>query len=192
MEAKGIALFDTAIGRCGIVWGARGILGVQLPEARDSDTRARLLRRFPGAPDAPPHPDVALAIAGIVTLLRGEPSDLTGAPLDMDRLPPFDRRVYELARQISPGDTLTYGEIAKRLGEPTAARAVGRTLGDNPFPIIVPCHRVLGAGGKAGGFSANGGVATKARLLSIEGARTSTAPMLFDRLPVTVRTDRRP
>ncbi|MEP6967013.1 MAG: methylated-DNA--[protein]-cysteine S-methyltransferase [Pseudomonadota bacterium] len=191
MEAKGVALFDTAIGRCGIAWGPRGIAGVQLPEASEADTRARLLRRFPEAQEAPPPPGVAATLAAMVSLLRGEPAELTEATLDMDDLPPFDRRVYAVARAIPPGETLTYGEIATRLGDPAAARAVGRALGDNPFPIIVPCHRILGAGGKAGGFSAHGGVATKARLLSIEGARTSGEPTLFENLPITIRADRR-
>ena len=191
MEAKGVALFDTAIGRCGVAWGPRGIGGVQLPGASEVDTRARLLRRFPEAQEAPPPPDVAATVAAMVSLLRGEPAELTEATLDMDDLPPFDRRVYAIARAIPPGETLTYGEIATRLGDPAAARAVGRALGDNPFPIIVPCHRILGAGGKAGGFSAHGGVATKARLLSIEGARTSGEPTLFENLPITIRAARR-
>ncbi len=191
MEAKGVAVFDTAIGRCGIAWGPRGIAGVQLPGASEADTRARLLRRFPEVREAPPPPDVAATVAAMVSLLGGEPAELTEATLDMDDLPPFDRRVYAVARAIPPGETLTYGEIATRLGDPAAARAVGRALGDNPFPIIVPCHRILGAGGKAGGFSAHGGVATKARLLSIEGARTSGEPTLFENLPITIRAARR-
>lgn len=191
MEAKGVALFDTAIGLCGVAWGPRGIAGVQLPGPSEADTRARLLRRFPKAREAPPPPYVAATVAAIVSLMRGEPAELTEATLDMDDLSPFDRRVYAIARAIPPGETLTYGEIATRLGDPAAARAVGRALGDNPFPIIVPCHRILGAGGKAGGFSAHGGVATKARLLSIEGAQTSAEPTLFENLPITIRADRR-
>jgi O-6-methylguanine DNA methyltransferase len=98
----------------------------------------------------------------------------------MDGVPEFDRRVYAVARDIAPGATLSYGEIAARLGERGLARDVGQALGRNPFPLIVPCHRVLAAGSKAGGFSANGGVTTKLRLLTIERARTSDAPTLFD------------
>ena len=180
MTAHGFALFDTGIGRCGIAWGAHGITGVQLPEASEARTRARLMRRYPQAQEAPPPADVRRAIDGIVSLLRGEASDLSAAALDMDGLPEFDRRVYEVARGIAPGATLSYGEIAARLGERGLARDVGQALGRNPFPIIVPCHRVLAAGGKAGGFSANGGVTTKLRLLTIERARTSDAPTLFD------------
>ena len=168
MTAQGFAIFDTAIGRCGIAWGGQGVAGVQLPEARESETRARLLRRVPGAREASPPPPVQRALDGIVALLRGEGGDLSAVPLDMDGVPEFHRRVYDVARGIPPGLTLSYGEVAARLGEPGAARAVGQALGQNPFPLIVPCHRVLAAGGKLGGFSANGGVKTKVRLLSIE------------------------
>jgi methylated-DNA-[protein]-cysteine S-methyltransferase len=180
MKEHGFALFDTDIGPCGIVWGAHGITGVQLPEASEARTRARLVRRYPHAREAPPLADVRRVIDGIVALLRGEASDLSAAALDMDGVPEFDRRVYAVARDIAPGATLSYGEIAARLGERGLARDVGQALGRNPFPIIVPCHRVLAAGGKAGGFSANGGVTTKLRLLTIERARTSDAPTLFD------------
>jgi methylated-DNA-[protein]-cysteine S-methyltransferase len=138
------------------------------------------VRRYPHAREAPPPAEVRCVIDGIVSLLGGQASDLSAAALDMDGVPEFDRRVYELARGIAPGATLSYGEIAARLGERGLARDVGQALGRNPFPIIVPCHRVLAAGGKAGGFSANGGVTTKLRLLTIERARTSDAPTLFD------------
>jgi methylated-DNA-[protein]-cysteine S-methyltransferase len=103
-------------------------------------------------------------------LLAGGPGDLSNAELDMEGVPPFHRRVYEIARGIRPGMTLSYGEVAARLGAPGAARAVGQALGQNPFPILVPCHRVLAAGGKIGGFSAHGGTATKQHMLAIEGA----------------------
>lgn len=116
----------------------------------------------------------------MTALLSGE--DLAApdsVPLDLSRVPPFHARVYEVARTIPPGTTLTYGEIARRLGEPGAARAVGQALGANPFAPIVPCHRVLAAGGGTGGFSADGGVATKRRLLEIEGVHLEQ-PALFD------------
>jgi methylated-DNA-[protein]-cysteine S-methyltransferase len=105
-------------------------------------------------------------------------------------VPAFNRKVYEVALAIPHGETLTYGEVAQRIGEPGAARAVGVALGQNPWPIIVPCHRVLAAGGKAGGFSADGGVETKLRILTIEKARTSAAPSLFDALPLAARPQR--
>ncbi|MGH8614465.1 MAG: methylated-DNA--[protein]-cysteine S-methyltransferase [Gammaproteobacteria bacterium] len=172
-------LFDTAIGRCGIAWGRCGVAAVQLPEARDSATRVRMLQRFPNARGSTAPPDVQRAIDSIVALLHGETSDLSAIALDMDGVPPFHRRVYEVARTIPPGATLSYGDIAARLGTRGAARAVGQALGRNPFAIVVPCHRVLAAGGKVGGFSANGGITTKLRLLAIEGARATAAHGVF-------------
>ena len=169
MTAFGFTLFDTAIGRCGVAWGERGIVGVQLPEAGEAETRERMLHRFPTAAESAPPPAVQHALDRIVALLEGGRSDLSTIALDMDGVPPFHRRVYETARAIPPGATLSYGEIAARLGARGAARAVGQALGHNPFPIVVPCHRVLAAGGKIGGFSAHGGAATKRRMLAIEG-----------------------
>lgn len=159
---------DTAIGRCAIAWGARGIAAVQLPEARHLKTRNRVLQRFPGARESMPPPEVARARDAIAGLLRGTPSDLASILLDMDTLPPFHRRVYEAARTIPWGATTTYGALATALGA-GSARAVGQALARNPYAIIVPCHRVVAAGGKLGGFSANGGVSLKLRLLAIEG-----------------------
>jgi methylated-DNA-[protein]-cysteine S-methyltransferase len=182
MMEPGFALFDTAIGSCAVAWGDRGILGVQLPEADAARTRARMRRRFPDARETSPPAQVQDAIDGIVALIGGAAVDFSGVTLDMERVPAFQRRVYEVARTIACGATLTYGEIAKRLGVPAEAREVGEAMGRNPFPIIVPCHRVLAAGGKLGGFSAPGGVATKRRLLAIEGARATEGPDLFDRM----------
>src|SRR6516162_7393138 len=180
MMASGFALFDTAIGRCGVAWGERGVAGVQLPEADERETRARMLQRFPVAGEVPPPPEVQRVIDRIVALLRGEVSDLSTTALDMDQIPAFHRRVYEAARAIPPGTTLSYGDVAARAGAPGAARAVGQALGRNPFPIVVPCHRVLAAGGKIGGFSAQGGVATKRHMLAIEGAKLNGAKPLLD------------
>jgi methylated-DNA-[protein]-cysteine S-methyltransferase len=184
-------LFNTPIGSCSIAWSNVGIVGLQLPETDDERTRARMARRFPDAAEAAPPAPIREAIAAIVALTSGEAQDLADVRLDMARVSEFERRVYDVARTIGPGTTLTYGQIAKRIGEPAAAQAVGKALGSNPFAIIVPCHRVLGADGKIGGFSANGGVATKIRLLSIEKARTSSAPALFDDLPLAVAPRRR-
>src|SRR6266851_8911248 len=139
MIVHGFTLFDTAIGRCGIAWSGRGVLAVQLPEADERHTRARLVRRFPQAREAPP-PAVARALEGIAALLRGERVDLSAVALDLDGVPPFHRRVYEVARTIAPGVTRSYGEIAARLGAPRSARAVGQALGRNPVAILVPCH----------------------------------------------------
>ena len=191
MTTPGFALFDTAIGRCAIAWGERGLVGIQLPEASEARTLARMRRRFPDTREALPPPAVLRAIEGIVALLQGAAIDLSAIALDMEHVPPFERRVYEMARTIPPGATLAYGDIAARLGAPGEAREVGQALGQNPFPIVVPCHRVLAAGGKVGGFSANGGIATKLRLLTIEGARTSSEPSLFEKLPLVAAPRRR-
>ena len=180
MTTNGYALFDTAIGRCGIAWNDRGVVGVQLPEPSEADTRERLARRSGGASEATPPAAVQRVVDGIVALLRGEMADLSTVTLDMDGVPSFDRRVYDVARTVPPGETITYGEIATRLGAPQEARAVGRALARNPFAIVVPCHRVLAAGGTLGGFSANGGVRTKRGLLSIEGAPVSNVLTLFE------------
>jgi methylated-DNA-[protein]-cysteine S-methyltransferase len=165
------AIFDTAVGECGIAWGDRGVIGFQLPEGDASATRRRMQARFPHAADALPPANVQQGIDAIVSLMQGDRADLAFVPLDMDGVPDFHRRVYDVARTIRPGETMTYGDIAKRLGDPSCARAVGQALGRNPFAVIVPCHRVVAAGGKTGGFSAGGGTATKLKLLAIEGAQ---------------------
>ncbi len=179
-------LFDTAIGACGIVWSARGLRGVQLPEANEVATRVRVTKRFPAAVEAPPPDSIQSVIDGIVALLAGEPRDLRDVVIDDDGTPDFNKRVYAIARAIPPGQTLTYGEIAERLGDKLLARAVGTALGENPCPIVMPCHRVLAASGRTGGFSAPGGVDTKLKLLTIEGAQPG-GPTLFDRLPLAKR-----
>jgi methylated-DNA-[protein]-cysteine S-methyltransferase len=169
--SRGFALFETAVGDCGIAWSDRGVIGFQLPEADAPSTRRCMASRFPGAIETQPPPEIRRGIDAIVSLLRGEEADLSFISLDMDGVPAFHQRVYEVARTIPPGATLTYGEIARRLGDPGSARAVGQALGRNPIPVIVPCHRVTAAGGKTGGFSAPGGASTKLTLLAIEGAQ---------------------
>lgn len=171
-------LFDTAIGACGIAWTDAALAAVQLPESTCEGTRARLLRHTGELPAAPPPAFVAEAIHRIQQLLAGAADDLADLPLDLQDVPAFHRRVYQVARAIPPGEVLTYGEVACRLGEPGAARAVGQALGRNPFAPVVPCHRVLAAGGRPGGFSAEGGAATKLRMLEIEKARPG-GPDLF-------------
>ncbi|MGH6846902.1 MAG: methylated-DNA--[protein]-cysteine S-methyltransferase [Methylocella sp.] len=172
-------LFDTAIGRCAIAWGARGIACVQLPEADEPTARARMLQRFPRAREAAPSSAVFHAQEAIAGFLRGEPGDLSSVLLDTDLVPPFHRRIYEAARSIPRGATMTYGALAEQAGVAGSARAVGQALARNPFAIVVPCHRVVAAGGRIGGFSANGGIATKLRILAIEGHEKSV-PGLFD------------
>jgi methylated-DNA-[protein]-cysteine S-methyltransferase len=171
-------LFDTAIGRCAVAWTGRGIVTVLLPGRDDAALRARLAQRHPDAREAAPPDDVGQAIAGMAALVAGEHRDLSGVVLDLAGVSEFDRRVYAVARTIRPGATLTYGAIAAQVGE-LDARRIGEAMGRNPCPIIVPCHRVVAAGGKSGGFSAPGGAATKRRLLAIEGAGDDQ-PTLFD------------
>ena len=175
-----------------LAWSGDGLIGAQLPEANEDSTRARLHRRFPAATEITPPPPIRLVIETIGALARGERRDLAFVRLETAGQPPFNLAVYTLARAIPPGRTRTYGDIARDLGDPRAARAVGRALGENPWPIVVPCHRVLAAGGRIGGFSANGGAATKARLLAIEGARTGTEPTLFDDAPTFSLAPKRP
>lgn len=190
MEPLGTTIFETAIGPCAIAWGEKGIVGVQLPETNAAATRMRLQKRFPLVQEHPAPASVRDVIDRIIALLNGEKIDLSNAPLDMENLPPLHRQVYEIALAIPPGETLTYGAIARQIGDVSLSQAVGQALGKNPFPIIVPCHRVLGAGGKTGGFSANGGAETKLRMLTIEGARTSEEPDLFGNLPLAMKPGR--
>ena len=180
MTTKGHTLFQTAIGACGIAWEGDVIVGAQLPEASETAALARLARRLPDSVEAEPPPAIRRVIDRVVALISGEKVMFGDVALALDSVPDFHRKVYEVALAIPPGETLTYGEVARRTGEPGAAQAVGQALGKNPFPIIVPCHRVLAANGRTGGFSAHGSVETKLKLLSIERARTSPEPTLFD------------
>jgi len=180
MTTQGFALFDTVIGRCGLAWGAGGLIGVQLPEATPGAAWARLRKRFPYAVETEPPSEIETVIDRIRDLLAGGRDDLADVVLDVEGQSAFNMRVYAIARAIPPGETSTYGEVARAMGEPGGARVVGKALGENPWPIVVPCHRVLGSSGGMGGFSAPGGSTTKARLLTIEKAKTSAAPTLFD------------
>ena len=168
-RATAFALFETAVGTCGVAWADRGIVGTQLPEQDLVATRSRLQQRFPTAKETEPTAEIAETIRRIVALLRGERVDLTDVTIDMAAIPEFERDVYVAAREIPAGATKTYGEIARKIGRPTQAREVGVALARNPFAIVVPCHRVVAANGKTGGFSAGGGVKTKLKLLGIEG-----------------------
>jgi methylated-DNA-[protein]-cysteine S-methyltransferase len=164
------ALFKTPLGDCGIVWGEAGVVSICLPEASAKATRARLKGSFPSAVLRTPVDSVAETVRLVKALLEGNNPDLDGVELDMSAVSAFFRSVYSAARRIPAGTTCTYGELAQRIGSPGAARAVGQALGKNPFAPIVPCHRVVAANGKLGGFSAHGGLVTKERLLTIERA----------------------
>lgn len=186
MGDRGHALFHTPLGTYGIAWGPAGITAVQLPEESAEVTRARLLRSLPGTtanpvPEtAPPHA-VQEAIVSVQALLGGQrQGDLRHLVLDMSRLTAFHQRVYARTRAIPPGQVMTYGDPAAELGSKGLARAIGRAMGANPFAPVVPCHRMLAAGGQPGGFSASGGAITKWRLLELEGYRQDKGPWLFD------------
>ncbi len=168
MLATGLALFDTAIGPCGVAWSPAGITHVQLPEASASATRARIAK-LSGASEAEPPPPVRAVIGDVVALLAGEHRLFDGVALDLEAAEPFERAVYGIAQRITPGSTLTYGEIASGLGDRGAARAVGAALGANPVPIIVPCHRVLASNRRITGYSGGEGIPSKSWLLAHEG-----------------------
>jgi methylated-DNA-[protein]-cysteine S-methyltransferase len=184
------AVFLTAIGRCALVWRGGLVIGAALPEADEGLLRARLARRFGGPAEEAPPPFAAAAIALIGRLLAGERLDLAEIELDLTDSSAFERAVYGAARAIPCGETRTYGELANAIGQPGAAQAVGLALGRNPVPIVIPCHRILAASGKIGGFSAPGGIATKFRMLQIEAAVRSGEPSLFETLPLAVRPAR--
>jgi methylated-DNA-[protein]-cysteine S-methyltransferase len=177
---RGYTIFDTAVGRCGIVWSDAGIVAVHLPEAREIDTRRRVYQLYPDARDVRPPTNTEIAIEGIVALLRGHASELRDVTLDTLGIHIFNQRVYEFTRAVPRGETRTYGEIAARLGAPSAAHSVAQAIAKNPFLIIVPCHRVLEAGGYADKISPNGGTISKRHLLSIEGTHPAHSMSLFD------------
>jgi methylated-DNA-[protein]-cysteine S-methyltransferase len=172
------AIFDSGVGRCGIVWTEAGIVSVQLPEAREIETRRRLYRLYPEAREHRPPQMVSVAIESIAAQLRGRDSDLSQVTLDLTDINPFQRRVYELTRAIPRGETRTYAEIATRIrrGEFSVAQALAK----NPFMIIVPCHRVLETGHYADKNSPFGGTISKRHLLSLEGTRPIASKTLFD------------
>jgi methylated-DNA-[protein]-cysteine S-methyltransferase len=178
------ALFDTPLGPSAIAWSDAGILALCLPERDAAAALAAIRRRAPGSTAAVPTGAAAAAVDGVRALLSGEQPDLLDVALDWRGVSDFERRVYDHVRLIPPGRTETYGTVAAAVGEPGAARAVGMALGRNPFAPVVPCHRVLAADGRTGGFSAPGGVATKMRMLAIEGAVPPGPDSLFDHFGV--------
>jgi methylated-DNA-[protein]-cysteine S-methyltransferase len=165
-----LLVFETALGTCGLRWNEEGVAEVLMPGSRELAGHHRT--------ESPPRP-LREAITRIVSLLEGESDDLCSIALDERALDDFSRHVYAATREIGPGSTATYGEIARAVGSPDAARAVGGALASNPFPIIVPCHRVLAADGALHGFSAPGGIATKRKMLEIERAPGFTQQALF-------------
>jgi methylated-DNA-[protein]-cysteine S-methyltransferase len=177
---RGYSIFDTGLGRCGIAWGERGVAGVQLPEAREIETRKRLFQLYPDAREQRAPESVEIAIQGIVALLRGGEADLSEVALDMTGIPGFNQRVCQFVRSIPRGETRTYGEVAVALRATGAVHSVAQALSRNPFMIIVPCHRVLEEGHYADKISPNGGAISKRRLLSIENNHPTSGRTLFD------------
>jgi methylated-DNA-[protein]-cysteine S-methyltransferase len=172
MMEPSIVAFETSLGACAVRWTDAGIASVRLPSPRTG-----VLPRVDDHGDVPAA--VRAAITGIVAVLGGGAVDLRFVVLDEQGIDPLRRAVYAATRTIPPGTTATYGEIARLIGLPDAAREVGAALARNPFPIIVPCHRVLGANGKLTGFSAPGGLATKRKMLELEGAPGFGQQVLF-------------
>jgi methylated-DNA-[protein]-cysteine S-methyltransferase len=163
-------IFETAGGFCGIAWNNVGITRFQLPTRSAEATERILRRRVSGAEPGAPTPEVVEAVAAVKRYFSGEKTDFTGFKLDLDEQDAFSREVYAAARRVGWGCTTTYGALAKELGAgPEAARDVGQAMATNPVALIIPCHRVLAAGGKVGGFSAPGGSAAKTRMLELEG-----------------------
>ncbi|WP_407186053.1 methylated-DNA--[protein]-cysteine S-methyltransferase [Bradyrhizobium centrosematis] len=180
MVGRGYAIFDTAIGRCGIVWSATGVVAVQLPEAREIDTRRRIFQIDPEAREQRPSANAELAIEGIVGLLQGSDPDFSEVSLDAGGVSGFNRRVYEFACSIPRGETRTYHEVAKALGASGAVHSVAQAIAKNPYMLIVPCHRVLEAGNYSDRLSPYGGVISKRRLLALEGAHPVASKTLFE------------
>ena len=192
MSGHGFTIFDSAVGRCGIAWGGLGVIGVQLPEARELETRRRMYRLYPEAREQRPPLNAEMAIEGIVALLRGSDADMHDVPLDFTGMPYFTQRVYQFVRSIPRGETRTYDEVANGMRVQGAVYSVAQALGRNPFMVIVPCHRVLEAGNYADKMAPNGGVISKRRLLTIEGAHPTVSKTLFEVLLPPVAPPRTP
>jgi methylated-DNA-[protein]-cysteine S-methyltransferase len=182
-SAEHYALFDTVIGTCAIAWSERGVTRMQLPDRNRDAGEKRLLKRSPDAtPAAEPLPHIARVIAQIQRYAAGEPVEFDDVILDIEGAEPFHRAVYDAARRVKWGETTTYGALGAKAGSQGDAREVGVALSRNPVTLIIPCHRVLAAGNKMGGFSAYGGTVTKERLLALEGVTVGepVLPGLFE------------
>lgn len=174
MKQAAYCLFESPLGWCGIAWSDSGaayaVTSFQLPEATMELTESRIAQNSGGRKSSEQPLHMSKIIKRVCEHFKGVVQDFRNVPVDLDGVGPFARKVYEAAREIPVGQTVTYAELANALGQPAATRAVGRALGRNPIPLIIPCHRVLAAHGKPGGFSAHGGRVTKAKLLAMEGA----------------------
>jgi methylated-DNA-[protein]-cysteine S-methyltransferase len=176
-RATHYAVFDTAAGFCAIAWSEAGICRFQLPDRSAAATERAMQRRAPSARPGTPPAAIAAVIADAQRYFAGEPIDFSSVPLDLAGQDDFFARIYAALRRIGWGSTTTYGALAKELGAgPEAARDVGQAMSKNPVPLIIPCHRVLAAGGKVGGFSAPGGSTAKLRMLELEGVQVGPPP----------------
>jgi methylated-DNA-[protein]-cysteine S-methyltransferase len=183
-------LFETAIGPCGIAWTDDGLTRLQLPESSRDATERRLQKRAGNTGPGLPPPPIRRAITDLQSYMIGDRVDFAAVPIDWTGVSPFHLRIYEATRALGWGETASYGEIARRAGPPVVARAVGQAMSRNPVPVIMPCHRVLAAGRKIGGFSAHGGAVTKERLLALEGVRLAAEePVLPGLFPAPQRWD---
>ncbi len=179
-KVTSFAVFESPIGPCGVAWSARGVVRFLLPEATAAATEERLRSVLPEAVAASPRGWVAALITRVRRHLSGVPDDFADVPLDTELLPPFFAQVYEALRRVPSGATTTYGALGRKIsGSTGAARAVGIAMAKNPFALLVPCHRVVGSDGKLHGFSAHGGLTTKAKLLAIEGRPAPEQGSLF-------------
>lgn len=179
-DTSGYCVFDSAIGACGIAWSAQGVTHVQLPEKDRAATEQHIARRSGGTLQTPP-PAIAKAIAAVQRYLTGERVDFSDIAVDLDAVGDFHKQLYGALRKVGWGKTTTYGALGKTLGITGDARDIGQAMGKNPVPVIIPCHRVLAAGNKIGGFSAPGGIFTKEKLLTLEGVAIGVpddAPLL--------------
>jgi methylated-DNA-[protein]-cysteine S-methyltransferase len=183
MSKRGFAWFETPIGACGIAWSEAGLLSVRLPETDPRRASRSFANGFPELEEAAMPPAVAVVAKRIAAHLGGVQTDYVDVALDDGSVGAWERSVYRAAAAIPFGETRTYGALARELGRPETAQAVGQALGRNPWPIVVPCHRILAADGRTGGFSAPGGATTKLRLLEIEGALAPSSLPLFAPLP---------
>lgn len=179
MAVSSFILFDTAIGQCALTWRGEWLTGVFLPTLSEDAMQRAIERRAPGATATSPAPFVTRAIDRIIRLCDGAAVTFDETPLDRGSIEPLSNRIYDILLRVPFGKTTTYGAIAEELGDKNLSRAVGAAMGANPFPIIIPCHRVTGAGGRLGGFSAPGGASAKRRLLEIEGAFAAETLPLF-------------
>lgn len=183
---NGYTIFSALIGYCGIAWNEDSIIGTALPGASPKQTAKQLKKRFGAQPGEPPV-FARDAMDGIRSLFNGERTDLSKIRCEFTGLSSFAEKILIEARKIPAGETRTYGDLAETIGDKKLARQVGKVLGQNPLPIIVPCHRIIGANGKLIGFSAPGGIKTKLQMLDIERSLGQREPSLFSDLPIAIK-----